>query len=146
MANKRPYHITQDDPNITVLTSFGTGWDDAWEWECPDNMRILIEDGNLFSAELYDSADAEYVGPDAEVQIVVRDASDHEIMRIFGPDNYCRVTEWQSFKSRAKLRLEQPVVVEPGSKIVVRTKDSTGMDTASIANSQFILETSRIVD
>jgi hypothetical protein len=94
----------------------------------------------------YDSADVEYVAPDALVQIEVRDPSGQKKILIYGPANYLSSKEFQQYSKMAKLKLEQPVQVNPRDYIVFMTLDSTGMDAASVANSYSLLVTTKITD
>ncbi len=144
----QPFKITESDPNITADATFGTTWRDTWTFKCPPHMKILLRNGDKFSCKVYDSADVEYVAPDAQVRIEVRDPSGNRILRVFGENNYVSCSEFQQLSKKAKLRLKtsSPILVNARDKIVIMTKDSTGMDAASIANSFFALETSRILD
>lgn len=146
MPKEAQFRVTDDDPNITEDSTFGTTWRDTWKFRCPQHLRILLKPGDLFSAKLYDSADVEYVAPDALVKIEVRDPSETKAIIVYGPDNYTRSGDFQDIKKRRKLQIEEPILVKPRDWIVVATKDSTGMDTASVANSFFELLTTRVVD
>ncbi len=140
----RRFLLTQSDPNISLATAFGTGWVDAFTYECPQNSNLILQAGDKFSAKFYDSADVEYVAPDALVKIEVRDPSGRSVERVYGPANYKKSAEFQDNDKKCHLRLEHPVLVNPGDKLVVMNLDSTGMDTASMANSYFALETTQL--
>jgi len=146
MAKEVPFRLTDDDPNITADSVFGTTWRDTWSFRCPQHMSILLKKGDCFSAKVYDSGDTEYVAPDALVKIEVRDPSGQKVELIYGPENYLSVKEFQQLSHKAKLNLEHPVMVKPRDFIVVMTKDSTGMDTASMLTSFFELQTTKVLE
>ena len=138
------FTLTQADPNVSLATSFGASWVDAFTYECPQNTHLVLQAGDHFSVKFYDSADVEYVAPDALVKIEVRDPSGRSVERIYGPANYKKSSEFQDGDKKCHLRLEHPLVVNPGDKLVIMNLDSTGMDTASMANSFFSLETTQL--
>ena len=142
---EKPFRLTQMDPDVTQDTVFGTTWRDTWDWRCPSKKTVVLKKGDRFSCKAYDSADVEYVAPDALVRIEVRDPSGDKVTRVYGSANYIKSRERQDNKKRAKLDLEQPCIVRPRDHIVVMTKDDTGMDTASIANSYFEVITGQII-
>lgn len=146
MAKELPYRITQDDPNITADSTFGATWRDTWKYRVPQHLQVLIKPGDIFSVKLYDSGDVEYVKPDALVQLEVRDPSEQTKELLYGPGNYAALTSFQQRSYRRKLTIEKPILIKPRSWIVVMTYDSTGMDSASIANSFFELLTTKLVE
>ena len=105
MAKEVQFRLTEDDPNITADATFGTGWRDTWKFRCPQHMSIVLKPGQRFSAKLYDSADAEYVAPDALVKVEVRDPSEQQAIIDYGPDNYKRSSDFQDIKKRRCLRI-----------------------------------------
>ena len=145
VAEERPYRITHADSNITAAATFGVVWLDLWKFRCPPNMSVILKKGDFFSAYLVDGADAEVTDPAALVKIEVRDPSERNRVRVFGPANYARVNEFQDKKLRATLELKSPVEVKPNAWIVIMTKDDVAIDTASMANCIFELFTSRVV-
>ncbi len=145
MPKEIPYRITQDDPNITALTTFTTNLEDTWKYRVPQHLQILIKPGDIFSVKVYDSGDAEYVWPDALIQLEVRDPSEQTKELLYGPDNYNSLNQFQQKSKRRKLTIEKPILLKPRSWIVFMTKDSTGIDTASMANSYFEFLTTKIV-
>ena len=140
------FRLVDTDPNITEDSTFGTTWRDTWDFECPSHMRILLQKGDLFSLAAYDSGDAVYVDPDTQVKIEVRDPSGQKKILAYGPACYVSSSEFQQMTKMAKLRVDQPIEIKPRDHIVFMTKDSTGMDAASVANSYCRLITSRIVE
>jgi hypothetical protein len=146
MAKEVPFSLTKDDPNITADSTFGTTWRDTWKFRCPQHMSVLLKKGDRFSILAYDSGDVEYVAPDALVKIEARDPSGQKVELIYGPENYVSATEFQQGTKTAKLNLDHPVLIKPRDFIVVMTKDSTGMDSASIANSTFLLRTTKVLE
>ena len=143
MPRLQKFRLLDTDPNVTEDSSFGTTWRDTWDFECPSHMMIYLQKGDLFSLKAYDSGDVEYVAPDAEVKVEVRDPSGQKKILVYGPANYLSSDEFQEYKKMAKLRIDQPIAVKPRDHIVIMTKDSTGMDAASVANSYARLMTSR---
>lgn len=141
---ERSYRITQNDPNITKDTVFGTTWRDTFSLQIPQGMCVALKKGDPLSMKVYDSADVEYVAPDALVKVEARDGSGRNVRNIFGPANYTRVVEFQDAKKRARLDLDNPIILVPNDFLVFMTLDSTGMDTASIANSYMELMAHRI--
>lgn len=146
MPKPTKFRLVDTDPNITEDAAFGTTWRDTWKFQCPSHMEILLQKGDAFSLKAYDSADVEYVAPDALVQIEVRDPSEQKKINVYGPANYLSSSEWQDMAKMAKLRLNAPIVVRPRDFIVFMTKDSTGMDSASVANSYARLVTTKITE
>ena len=148
MPQQVRYRLTDADANITKDVAFGSTWRDTFKYQCPDGTEIVLNadprNSDIFSLHAEDSADVEYVAPDALVQIEVRDASEQSKINIYGPANYKSSKEFQDVGSMAKLRLDVPVRVKARSFIVFMTKDSTGMDSASIANSYCRLLTNKI--
>ena len=140
------FRLLDSDPNVTEDSVFGTTFRDTWDFECPSHMRILLQAGDQISMKLYDSGDTEYVAPDALVKVEVRDPSAQKKILVYGPANYLSSDNFQDQLKIALLRIEQPIEVKPRDHIVLMTKDSTGMDSASVANSFARLITSRIVD
>ena len=140
------FRLLDTDPNITEDSTFGATWRDTWKFQCPSHMKIMLQKGDHFSLKAYDSADVEYVAPDALVQIEVRDPSGQRKILIYGPANYLSSKEFQQYSKMAKLKIDQPVEVKPRDYIVFMTKDSTGMDAASVANSYCRLVTTKITD
>lgn len=140
------FRLADTDPNITEDSTFGTTWRDTWLFTCPSHMQVILRKGDKFSLKAYDSGDVEYVAPDAEVKIEVRDASEQKKILVYGPANYLSSDEFQDSKKVALLRIDQEIRVKPRDKIVFMTKDSTGMDSASVANSYCQLITSRIIE
>lgn len=141
---ERPYRITQNDPSITADSSFGVTWRDTWSLQVPENMSILLKAGDTIAMKLYDSGDAEYACPAAMIKIEARDSSGRNIRNIFGPAMYARLKEFADRTKKAVLTLDQPVLLEPNDFLVFMTKDDTGMDSASIANSFMEFMTSRL--
>lgn len=146
MPKLQKFRLLDTDANITEDAAFGATWRDTWDFECPSHMSILLQKGDLFSLKAYDSADVEYVAPDAIIKIEVRDPSGQKKILVYGPENYISSKEFQEYKSMAKLRIDQPIEVRPRDHIVFMTYDSTGMDAASVANSYCRLMTSRIIE
>ena len=146
MAKQVKFELIDTDPNITEDSTFGTGWRDTWKFRCPQHMEIVIRNGDLFSLKAYDSGDSEYAAPDAIVKIEVRDPSEERTLLIYGPANYTASDEFQDVKSTAEIRLKQEVRVRPREYIVFMTKDDTGMDAASVANSYCRLLTTKIIE
>ena len=146
MAREVKFRLTNKDPNITTLATFSTGWDDSWKYRVPQHTMILLRPGDLFSAYCTDSADVEYVAPDALVKIEVRDPSASIVRLVYGPANYLSSTEFQNVTSKRKLQIEEEIKVLPTQWIVIATKDSLGMDTASIAADYFELLTTKIIE
>ena len=146
VAKLQKFRLLDTDPNITEDSTFGTTFRDTWDFLCPSNMKIMLQDGDQFSIKAFDSGDVEYVAPDALVKIEVRDPAGQKKINVYGPSNYKSATEFQDIKKMAKLRLEQPIEVKPRDHIVIMTLDSTGMDAASVANSFARILTSRIVE
>ena len=146
MAKVQKFRLVDTDPNITEDSTFGATWRDTWDFECPSHMRVILQPGDLFSLVCYDSSDVEFVAPDALIKIEVRDPSGQKKILAYGPANYTSSSEYQEYKKMAKLRIEQPIEVKPRDHIVIMTYDSTGMDSASVANSYARLMTSRIID
>ena len=142
------FRLVDTDPNITEDSTFGTTWRDTWKFQCPSHMIIMLKDGDHFSIKAYDSADVEYAAPDCLVKIEVRDPSEQKKILVYGPSNYNSAKEFQraSYKAKLKLRKTGQVRVEPRQYIVFMTKDSTGMDAASVANSYCRLKTTKITD
>ncbi len=140
------FRLVDTDPNITEDTTFGTMWRDTWKFQCPSHMRLLLQNGDLFSIKAYDSADVEYLAPDGIVKIEVRDPSEQKKILVYGPSLYNSCKEFQRASYTAKLQLDNPVNIGPRDYVVVMTKDSTGMDSASVANSYFRLATTKVVD
>lgn len=146
MPREVPFRLTDDDPNITADSVFGTSWRDTWSFRCPQHMSVLLKKGDPFAIKAYDSGDVEYVAPDALVKIEARDPSGQKVELIYGPENYLSATEFQQGSKKAKLNLEHPVLIKPRDFLVVMTLDSTGMDSASIANSFFELLTTKVLE
>ena len=146
MPKQVQFRLTDDDPNITKDAVFGTTWRDTWKFRCPQHMKIVLQPGDLFSAYVEDSGDAEIAAPPALVKIEVRDPSEQRVELVYGPDNYLSSNNFQQYSYRRKLRLEHPIVVNPRDWIVVATKDDTGLDAASIANSYFELVTTKVIE
>ena len=143
-AVERPYRITQNDPNITADSTFGTAWRDTWSLQVPESMSILLKAGDTLAMKLYDSGDSEYACPAAMVKVEARDPSGRNVRNIFGPAMYDRVKEFADKTKKAQLTLDQPVLLKPNDFLVFMTLDDTGMDTASIANSFMEVMTSRL--
>ena len=144
----QPFSLKKTSSGITEDSTFGATWRDTWSWECPENRAVELATGDLFFFVGYDSSDVVYVGPDALVKIVVRNPGGDNITRIYGGDdgaNYIKSSEVQDRNLMARLDLEHPVRVNPRWKIVIMTYDSTGMDAASVATSQFQLITHEVV-
>lgn len=144
------FKLVDTNSNIVEDSTFGTTWRDTWDYECPSKMMILLQNGDLFSLKAYDSADVEYVAPDAEIKIEVRDAAGQKKILVYGPANYISSKEFQEKKKMAKLRLDKKtmpdgITVKPRDHIVFMTKDTTGMDSASVDTSYCRLMTSRVV-
>ena len=146
MPQRAKFRLVDTDPNITEDAAFGATWRDTWLFQCPSHMRIVLQKGNLFSLKAYDSADVEYVAPDALVKIEVRDPSEQRRILVYGPANYISSKEFQTLSKVAKLRINQPIEVKPRDKIAFMTKDSTGMDAASVANSYCRLITTKVTE
>ena len=140
------FQLRDTDPNITEDSTFGATWRDTWKFQCPSHMRIVLRAGDLFSIMAYDSGDVEYVAPDALVKIEVRDPSEQRKVLVYGPSNYVSATEFQRGSYMAKLKVDREVNVGPRDYIVFMTKDSTGMDAASVANSYCRLTTRKITE
>lgn len=147
MPQKVQFRLTDADPNITKDAVFGTAvWRDTWKFRCPQHMQIVLQPGDLFSAYINDSADAEFAAPDALVKIEIRDPSEESIQLIYGPNNYLANNNFQDIKQLRPLQIEHPVVVKPRDWIVVATKDDLGLDAASIAASYFQLLTTKVIE
>ena len=141
---EKAYRITQNDPNITKDAAFGTTWRDTFKLQVPQGMCVVLKKGDPLSMKLYDSADVEYVAPDALVKVEARDAAGRNVRNVFGPANYTRVVEFQDTGKRARLDMDNPILLVPNDFLVFMSLDSTGMDAASILNSYMELMTHRI--
>jgi len=146
MPQESKFRLLDTDPNITEDSAFGTTWRDTWKFQCPSHMRLILKKGDYFSLHAEDSADAEYAAPDSLVQIEVRDPSEQKKINVYGPANYNSSKEFQDFNSMAQLDLDVPIIIKPRDFIVFMTKDSVGMDAASVANSYCRLITTKIVE
>lgn len=151
MASRGMFRLVDTDANITEDSTFGTTWRDTWKYRVPQHTHIILQKGDRFSLYAEDSADAEYIAPDgtnagALVRIEARDPSEQNVTNIYGPANYVSSTEFQQVSKMAKLDLDEPVDVGPRSWIVFMTKDHTGMDSASVANSRCRLTTTKVVE
>ena len=144
MPQPTKFRLADTDPNIVEDSTFGATWRDTWKFQCPSHMRIMLQKGDVFSLHAEDSADVEYVAPDALVKVEVRDPSEQRKINVYGPANYISSKEFQNITKKVKLQLEVPIKVEPRDFIVFMTKDSTGMDAASVANSYCLLITTKI--
>jgi len=143
MAKLEKFKLTDQDPNITADSTFGTTWRDTWKYQCPPKWILHLQKGQRFSLKAYDSSDVEYVAPDAQVKIEVRGPVGQNIINIYGPANYLSSDDFQDEKKVALLNLDQEVIVKPRDLLVFMTKDSTGMDAASILTSFASLTTLR---
>ena len=139
VPKERPFRLTDDDPNITADSTFGTTWRKTWKFQCPEGMVVILKPGDTFSAVAYDSADVEYVAPDAEIKVEVADPSENTTVLVYGPANYLSSTNFQQYTHKRKLRILTKVRVETNHWIIVSTRDSLGMDAASILTSYFVL-------
>lgn len=149
MPREVPYSIwfgKNTDGNVTALTSTTAAkWEDVYKFRCPENMQVILKAGDIISAYLEATA-AQIAAPDAQVRIEVRDASEEKRERVFGPENYLAIIEFQDMSSRAKLKLEHPVLVRPRDYIVIMVKDDTAMDATDISTTNYgVLETTKII-
>lgn len=144
------FRLLDTDPNVTEDSSFGTTWRDTWDWQCPSNMKVILRKGDRFSLYAEDSGDAQYdtgwAACAAFVKIEVRDPSGQKKINVYGPAVYKSSIEFANISLMAKLNLDAPIVVNPRDRIIFMTKDGTGMDSASVANSYCRLITTKVVD
>lgn len=140
-VNKIPFHITQADGNITEADGVAATWSDIWKYQVPQGSGLILEAGDLISVYLEDTAPAEVGNDDCYVKVEVRDASEQDVQRVFGPAMYIKVKEFQNRNTVARLQASSPVKLYPRQWLVISAKDAVVIDAS---DSYFDLFVSKI--
>ncbi len=140
-VKKAPFHITQADGNITEADGVAATWSDIWKYQVPQGSGLILEAGDLISMYLEDTAPAEVGDADCYVRLEVRDASEQDVKRVFGPALYVKVKEFQNRNTIARLQVSAPVKLYPRQWLVLVAKDAVVIDAS---DSYFDLFTSKI--
>lgn len=140
-AQLAPFHINQDDGNITEADGVAATWSDIWKYRVPQGCGIVLQAGDQLSCYLEDTAPLEVGNDDCYVKIEVRDPSEQDVKLAFGPAVYQKVKEFQDRKSIAKLVLVAPLKVLARQWIVLVAKDGVVIDAS---DSHFDLLTSKV--
>lgn len=135
------------DPNITKLTSTAADrFEDVYKFQVPKSMDgILLQAGDTISAFIASNTGSEIARPDGLFEIEFRDASDSNTIKVFGPANYDYITEFQDKTKKARLIIDEPILVQPLQFIVFRISDDVAMVQADIDTNTFgELNTTRV--
>lgn len=135
-----PFHITQEDGNITETDGVAATWTDLWKYRVPQGTEIHLQAGDFLSAYLEDTVPLEVGNDDCYVKLEVRDPSEQDVKLAFGPCVYQRIKEFQDRNTKARLTLPAPMKVTSRQWIVLVAKDGVVIDAS---DSHFDLFTSK---
>lgn len=134
-----PFHLTDNDPNITETDGTANTWSDLWKYQVPVGTALRLAADNTFAAYIED-ASAEIGNSDAQVRIRVRDPAETENIVVYGPALYLKSKEFQDRPLKAHLGVQEYIVRER-HWLVFECKDNGTIDAS---DSYFELLTSRI--
>ena len=140
-AKVAPFHLNQEDGNITKSDGTAATWTDIWKYQVPQKQGIVLQAKDVISMYLEDTAPAEVGADTCYVQIEVRDASEQDKRIVFGPALYARLKEFQDRNLMARLPLGAPVKVYERQWVVIMVKDDGTIDES---DSYFDLYTSKV--
>lgn len=143
MGEKRlaPFHINQEDGNITEADGVAATWSDIWKYQVPQGSEIVLQAGDFLSCYLEDTSPAEVGDDDCYVKLEVRDPSEQDVRSVFGAALYMRVGEFADKNTKARLVLAAPLTVIARQWIVLAAKDGVAIDAS---DSHFDLTTSKV--
>lgn len=124
--NLRPFHLTDDNPQITEADGTADVFSDLWKYQVPGGTEVVVEPGDTFFAYLEDTSPAEVGDSTARIEIVVRDPAEQDNDTIYGPALYLRSKEKQDRQKMAKIR--RSITVPGDHFIVIRARDDGTID------------------
>lgn len=134
-----PFHLTQNDGNVTKGNGTASTWSDIWKFQVPQGTGLILQAGDLLSAYISDGAE---VGQyNCYLKVEVRDPSENDVELVYGPGLYKKVREFQDRNTMARLAVAGPVKVYPRQWVVIAVYDD---GTVAYASSYFDLFTSKI--
>jgi len=134
------FHITQSDGNITAGNGTANLWSDIWKYQVPQGVGLILQAGDTLSAYLAAAGPTEISKYLSYVKLEVRDPSEQDIVRVYGPALYQKLVEFQDRTLLARLNVLKPEKVYSRQWIVLSLKSTS---TTLAALSYFDLVTSK---
>ena len=116
-------------------------WSDIWKYQVPTGQAHVLKPGHRFSSYLEDSSPAEVGAGTCRIKIVIRDQSEGDEVKIYGPSLYVASKEFQDVDKMARLDLMGDRAIEEKFFLVVMVLDDGTVDESDC---YFKLETVRI--
>lgn len=125
---EQPFRLYQDDPGVAVSDGTAATWTDIWSYQVPQGTALILKPQHTFSAYIED-ASAEVGDQTCQVKIEKRDASQSDVLIVFGPDLYYAVKEFQELSKIARLNVsEDGVIIGEREYLVISVKDDGTVD------------------
>jgi len=145
VARMQRFRLTNADLNISNHIGDGEGLTDTWDYVTPPMVNIIIQRDDTFFVKAYNKLGIEY-SQCALIKIQVRSRDGIERITIYGPAPYSNSRESLINYRMAFPDIMKSIILKGGEHLVIMTKDTVGMDAASLAKSEFQFLTSRIIE
>lgn len=126
-----PFRLYQDDPVIAIADGTPSTWSDIWKYQVPVGTSLIIKPNHTFAAYIKD-ASAEVGESDCSIRIEKRDASESDVIILFGPKLYKSVKQFVPFQRMAHFSVpEEGVIINEREFLVVIAWDAATITEAS---------------
>ena len=133
-----PFHLTNNDANLTVVDGTANSWTDIWKFQVPRGTEIVLAPGDTLSTYLEDDSPAEVEDRTCRVKIEIRDPAEGEVFLVYGPYHYLRSKEFQDDDLKARLRMLEPFRVPARYWVALSVYDDGAIDESDSAFDLYI--------
>ena len=139
---EQPFRLTRSDPVIAEADGTANQWSDLWKYQVPNGNALVIKPSHTFSAYLEDTAPAQVGNQACRVKIEKRDASESDVLLVYGPDLYVASKEFQDKTKIARMMAApEGVIINEREFLVISAYDDAAIDAS---DSYFELHISRV--
>ena len=140
---EQPFRLTQSDPVIAGTNGTTAVWSDIWKYQVPVGMSLIIKPNHTFAWYCYDGAECGTAAfSDCSVRIEKRDASESDVMVLFGPKLYKSCRNFTPFNRMAKFSVPEEGVIINEREFLVIVALNTG--TVAYATSYFEMHIAKV--
>lgn len=113
-----PFRLYQDDPVIAVANGVASTWSDVWKYQVPVGVSLIIKPHHTFAAYIDDGS--EVGAHTCSIRIEKRDASESDVLIVFGPKLYTSVKQFVDTNRMAKFNVpEEGIIINEREYLVV---------------------------
>lgn len=127
-VKEQPFRLFQDDPVISVSDGVANTWSDIWKYQVPQGTALILKPTHTFSAYIED-ASTQVGNQTCQVKVEKRDASESDVILVYGPDLYYTIKEFQERSKMARLMVPaEGLIVGEREYLVISAKDDGTID------------------